>query len=96
MTVSLPSDIDLTELGRRTDMALREVGQPGLDEVDAIIGNANTDRILFVKAGALALTSMGRSDVLIKCARHSNRSDVTCNGITATEVLAGIVDCETP
>lgn len=99
MSTEAPADLNLDEVRRRMDMALRDAGYTGVDfDADGVQGRAGdrTPNATWVRAGALAITSMGYGSQKIICPTHARQPFGVCAGVIASDFLAQPHDCGAP
>jgi hypothetical protein len=91
----IPQGIDMAELTRRVSVAMSEVtGNPARLGADGNIFDDHGGGAMFVKAGALALISMGRPNERLRCPAHT-RTRTDCGYIRAIDFVLGRVHfCE--
>lgn len=85
----IPKDLDMAELARRVSVAMSEVtGTSARLGRDGNIFDDHGGGETFVKAGALALISMGRPDAFLRCPAHT-RVNTECSYVRAIDFALG-------
>jgi hypothetical protein len=85
----IPEGLDMVELTRRVSVAMSEVtGTTARLGDDGNVFDDHGGGEVFVKAGALALISMGRPNERLRCPAHT-RTRTECGYIRAIDFVLG-------